>query len=153
MSKLELRIPPLALAAAFAGASAALSAWWPLVRFPFPGHRVLGVALVVAGAVVAALGVVEFRRVRTTVNPMAQERATAVVSSGIYRWSRNPMYLGFALALAGLAAWGASLAGVVLVPLFCAYMNRFQIAPEERALLQNFGPAFAAYMDRVRRWI
>jgi hypothetical protein len=73
------------------------------------------VLLVLAGLGVALAGVLAFRRARTTVNPMAPQRATAVVRTGLYRLSRNPMYLGLALALLGLAAWGSSLTGYALV--------------------------------------
>ena len=84
---------------------------------------------------------------------MAPQRSTAVVRTGLYRLSRNPMYLGMALALLGLAAWSSSLTGYALVAAFCGYLTRFQIVPEERALLQRFGPEFADYMSQVRRWI
>ena len=63
------------------------------------------------------------------------------------------MYLGMALVLLGFAAWTSTLAGYSLVLLFCWYLTRFQIIPEERALLAAFGPEFAQYMSKVRRWI
>lgn len=150
---LELKLPPLALCAALAAVIASLARWAPGANLPFPGHRLVSVAAVLAGLAIAAAGVVEFRRARTTVNPLSPDRASAVVTSGIYRFTRNPMYLGMALALAGVAAWAVSLPGLLLVPVFCAYMGRFQIAPEERALLAGFGEAYASYMRRVRRWI
>ena len=153
MHRLELRIPPLMLVALFAAAIGAASVWMPLVRVPVPGHRALAVVLVLAGLGAALAGVLAFRRARTTVNPMAPQRATAVVRTGLYRLSRNPMYLGLALALLGLAAWGSALTGYALVAAFCGYLTRFQIKPEERALLQRFGPEFADYMSQVRRWI
>jgi hypothetical protein len=76
MHRLELRIPPLVLVALFAAAIVAASVWMPLVRVPVPGHRALAVLLVLAGLGVALAGVVAFRRARTTVNPMAPQRAT-----------------------------------------------------------------------------
>ena len=76
-----------------------------------------------------------------------------VVSSGVYRVSRNPMYLGFLLALAGWAVYLSNAGAALLLPAFVAYMTRFQIKPEERALLVKFGPEFAQYMSRVRRWL
>lgn len=86
-------------------------------------------------------------------SPLSPERTASVVSSGIYRWSRNPMYLGMALALFAVAAWCSSLVGFAAVPLFCAYLTRFQIVPEERMLLKLFGAEYAAYLAQVRRWI
>ena len=71
----------------------------------------------------------------------------------VYRYSRNPMYLGMGLALLGLALWWASVPGLALVLAFCLYINRYQIHPEERALAVMFGEEFTSYMSRVRRWI
>jgi protein-S-isoprenylcysteine O-methyltransferase Ste14 len=153
VSSLELKVPPVALWAAFAAAIVAVSRGLPAASLPFPGQRALAIGLFVLGVAVAVAGVVEFRRARTTVNPMAPERARAVVRSGVYRVTRNPMYLGMAAALAGVAAWGASLPGIVLVAGFCAYMTRYQIEPEERALLAVFGAEFADYRASVRRWL
>lgn len=151
--QLELRIPPLALVAAFAVAIALTSVYAPLLRISMPGHIYIAAALVFLGVVIAAVGVFQFRRARTTVNPMRPHKASTVVSSGLYHWSRNPMYLGMALALLGLAAWACALAGYLLVSGFCWYLTRFQIIPEEKALLASFGPEFALYMKKVRRWI
>jgi protein-S-isoprenylcysteine O-methyltransferase Ste14 len=63
------------------------------------------------------------------------------------------MYLGFLLALAGWAVYLSNVAAALLLPAFVAYMNQYQVKPEERALLAKFGPEFAHYMSRVRRWI
>lgn len=153
MPRLELRIPPLALAAAFAGAIALASAYAPLLRLPIPGHRLAAASLAVAGLAIAVAGVVQFRRARTTVNPTSPERTSVVVTTGLYRWSRNPMYLGMALILLGAAAWTSTLAGYLLVAGFCAYLTRFQIVPEERSLVASFGPEYGRYMKSVRRWV
>lgn len=153
MPRLELRIPPLALAAAFAGAIALASAYAPLLRLPIPGHRFAAASLAVAGLAIAVAGVAQFRRARTTVNPTSPERTSVVVTTGLYRWSRNPMYVGMALILLGAAAWTSTLAGYLLVAGFCAYLTRFQIVPEERSLVASFGPEYGRYMKRVRRWV
>lgn len=150
---LELKVPPPVLWAACAVAGAALAHFVPSANVPFAGHRVLAIAALLGGIVIAAAGVAQFRHARTTVNPMSPERASSMVTSGIYRFTRNPMYLGMALVLAGLAAWWASLLDAALVAVFCLYMTRFQIRPEERALQARFGEEFAAYTARVRRWI
>ena len=98
-------------------------------------------------------GVVAFRANKTTVNPLDPGAASTVVSNGIYRYSRNPMYLGFLLALAAWAVYLSSVVAALFLPAFVAYMNRFQIQPEERMLLAKFGPAFSQYMQAVRRWV
>lgn len=153
MRALELRIPPVALWVALAALVVALARLVPSANMPFPGHRMLASACIVMGVLVALAGVLEFRRARTTVNPMTPQGSSSIVTSGVYRYTRNPMYLGMAAALAGVALWSASLAGLLLVPVFCAFISRFQIQPEERVLLAGFGDGFAAYMARVRRWI
>jgi protein-S-isoprenylcysteine O-methyltransferase Ste14 len=151
--QLELKIPPLALGAAFACAIVALGHWMPAANLPFAGHRTASIALALIGAAVATAGVLQFRRAKTSVNPLDPDRAGTVVASGVYGLSRNPMYLGMALVLLGVAAWHATLIGLVLVPLFCLYITAFQIKPEERVLLARFGQAFASYQIKVRRWI
>jgi protein-S-isoprenylcysteine O-methyltransferase Ste14 len=131
-----------------------LAAWLlPSLGWPFPGHQVLAVAAVIAGAVTSAAGVVQFRRARTTVNPMTPDAASSLVVAGIYRWTRNPMYVGFLLALLGWALWLANPASTLVLPLFVLYMNRFQIVPEERALAARFGASFEQYRRSVRRWL
>jgi protein-S-isoprenylcysteine O-methyltransferase Ste14 len=153
MSFLELKVPPLVVWAVAAVASAAAARFFPGANLPFPGHRSVAIAVLLAGVAVAVAGVVSFRQAKTTVNPLSPEKATSVVTTGIYRLTRNPMYLGMASALVGVAAWDASLVGLLLVGVFCAYITRFQVQPEERALLASFGEEFATYMSRVRRWL
>jgi len=152
MHALELRIPPLALLLVFATGMVVVAYAVP-AAVAIPWRVALAVALAVAGASVALAGVVAFRKHRTTVNPFTPEQSSSLVSTGIYRFSRNPMYLGFLLALAGLGALLANWASALLIPAFVAYMNRFQIQPEERALRQRFGQEFATYAATVRRWL
>jgi len=153
MQWLELKIPPpivwLVMAAAMLGVAHAV----PALTFTFAGRLAIAWALVVLGAALALAGVIAFRKQRTTVNPLTPGASSSLVCGGVYRYSRNPMYLGFLLALAGWAAYLANAGSLVLLPAFVAYMTRYQIEPEERALLARFGPGFAAYMSRVRRWL
>lgn len=152
MSALELRIPPVALVLLAGAAMWLLAAGAPSYVLHIPCKQAIALALVIVGALVAVLGVAAFRRAKTTVNPTKPQAVSFLVSTGIYRFSRNPMYLGFLLALTGWAVFLANIFAFVLVPAYVAYMNHFQIAPEERALLAAFGTDFAAYKARVRRW-
>ncbi|OGB61139.1 MAG: protein-S-isoprenylcysteine methyltransferase [Burkholderiales bacterium RIFCSPLOWO2_12_FULL_64_99] len=152
MHSLELRVPPLALVVIFA-CLMALSTYFVPVGLPIPTPELIACVLAVAGAGIAFAGVLAFRRHKTTVNPFTPERSSSLVASGIYRYTRNPMYLGFLLALVGWAVFLSNLVALALLPAFIAYMNRFQIQPEERALRAHFGTEFQAYMHRVRRWI
>ncbi len=153
MRYLELKIPPLALCAIFAIAILGLDNFVPSASVPFIAHRIAAIALMLLGLGLAIVGVVEFRRAKTTVNPLTPQRATSIVDSGIYRVTRNPMYLGMALMLLAVAVWSSTVLGYALVPLFCLYITEFQIKPEERALLAIFGQEFSTYMTKVRRWI
>lgn len=106
-----------------------------------------------SGAAFCLAGVAAFRQARTTVNPTTPATSSALVVSGIYRWTRNPMYLGFALLLLAFAVWLSKLSALLLVPVFMGYLQRFQIRPEEQALRARFGASFDAYCQRVRRWL
>jgi protein-S-isoprenylcysteine O-methyltransferase Ste14 len=97
--------------------------------------------------------VAAFRRARTTVNPLTPDATTALVESGIYRLTRNPMYLGFLLLLLAEIVWLANPVALLAAPAFVLYLNRFQIGPEERALRNRFGAKFQSYSHRVRRWL
>jgi protein-S-isoprenylcysteine O-methyltransferase Ste14 len=153
MTRLELRVPPPAVFLLCATAMWLLSAWMPALTVEFPWRGAVACALLAAGSTVAFAGVAAFRRYRTTVNPMHPESTTALITAGIYGFTRNPMYVGLLLALMGWAAWLASMVALVMLPVFVAYLGRFQIEPEERALATRFGEEFTAYCRRVRRWV
>jgi protein-S-isoprenylcysteine O-methyltransferase Ste14 len=153
MTSLDLKIPPLLVVVLTAVAMLVLSRVMPWLAYDWPWRVASGLALTVVGGAVALAGIVEFRRRRTTVNPMTPGAASTIVASGVYRRSRNPMYLGFLCALAGLAVYLSNAAAFGMIGIFVAYMNRYQIEPEERALLAKFGPEYAAYMSNVRRWL
>lgn len=119
------------------------AAWMPLIAVP----------LAVAGLALNLLPKLQFARAATTVNPLAPQRATQLVSDGLYRYSRNPMYLGQATVL---LAWTLGLQHALaplLVLLFIAWITRLQIIPEERALAARFPAPFAQLCARTRRWL
>jgi protein-S-isoprenylcysteine O-methyltransferase Ste14 len=153
MHWLELKIPPLIVWLIFAGAMLGVTHAVPRLSFTLAQSPAIALALVAFGAAVAFAGVVAFRDKRTTVNPLTPGASSSVVSSGIYRISRNPMYLGFLLALAGWAVYLSNAGAALLLPVFVAYLTQYQIKPEERSLLAKFGSEFAQYMSRVRRWL
>lgn len=153
MSTLELRIPPVIVTAIAAGLMWAIAALTPALRFDVTGRVASAIAFFVAGVAVGIAGVGSFHRAATTVNPIQPESASSLVTSGVYRITRNPMYLGLVLVLLGWAAWLAHPLALVIAPLFMAYMSRFQIQPEERALRAKFGDAFEIYTRSTRRWL
>jgi len=153
MHALQLKVPPPAVALTFALLMWLVSWTVPQLGFDFPGRVLLAGALALAGVIVAVSGVASFRRAKTTINPMKPESSTTLVVSGVYKFTRNPMYLGLFLVLAGWALFLSNLLAFLLLPAFILYMNRFQIEPEERALRSKFPEKFGVYERRVRRWL
>lgn len=152
---LEHRIPPPLIDAVCAGVMWVLVRAFPQAQWSDGSVWVTGAALTLAalGGGVALAGVLAFRRARTTVNPLAPQRASALVTGGIYRVTRNPMYLGMLIVLAGWAVWLGNAAAWLGLPLSVALLTVLQIRPEERILAERFGEDFKRYAARVRRWI
>lgn len=128
---------------------------WPssLIALPSSLRLTMVAALAVLGLLLNLLPKLAFGRAGTTVNPLRPASSRALVTSGLHGVSRNPMYLGHALLLVAWACWLRHPAALVGVPLYMAYVTRYQILPEERALSAMFGAAYEAYRARVRRWL
>ena len=152
-SSLELKVPPVALVI-----FAAVLIWLgavslPQLSFLFPFRVALGGMFGLLGFIICSLGLLEFSRAKTTVNPTRPGTSSSLVKAGIYRHTRNPMYLGFLLMLAAWATVMGNVVSFLVLPAFVLYLKRFQIEPEERALASIFGDEFRAYCSGVRRWI
>lgn len=150
---LELRVPPLAVLLIAGVPMGLIALWTPALAWSLAVRIVCGAAIAAIGILIAISGVIAFRRARTTVNPMRPDGASSLVASGIYRYTRNPMYLGMLLVLIGWAVYLARPWALAVLPVFVTYMNRFQIGPEERVLAGIFGAEFEVYRRRVRRWL
>jgi protein-S-isoprenylcysteine O-methyltransferase Ste14 len=109
--------------------------------------------MAVAGAIISGLGVVLFRLANTTVNPMKPESSSSLIQSGIYRLTRNPMYLGMVIALVGLAVLLGTLGAFVPIPFFAWQIRRKFVLPEEAFLEGIFRGRYLEYKARVRRWL
>jgi protein-S-isoprenylcysteine O-methyltransferase Ste14 len=153
MQALELKIPPPVVALLAAGAMWGIARLAPIVEIPDPWRVAAAIVCGLAGFAVSIAGIVSFRLAKTTVNPMKPEETSALVRSGIYRRTRNPMYLGSVLILTAWAVFLSSAWALLGAGVFVLYMNRFQISPEERILAQLFGASYADYRSRVRRWL
>ena len=130
-----------------------IARWMAFARLGFPGHLLVSCIVLVAGLFTLTSGVFGFRLARTTVDPTHPEAASSLVTTGVYKRSRNPMYLGFALILIAWCLYLANAASLVVVGAFVTYITRFQIVPEERILEAKFGPAFLNYRAKTRRWL
>lgn len=149
---LQLKIPPLAVLLLFA-----LVAYGLAYSLPYPWLEqsiavVLAILLLCTGMLVALAGVLAFNQAKTTVNPTQPEQAKQLVITGVYKLTRNPMYLGFLLVLMAVCCYLNSLFALLACPLFVSYINIFQIIPEEGVLRQKFAD-FEDYCHQVRRWL
>ncbi|MFV0679119.1 methyltransferase family protein [Ottowia sp.] len=152
----EHKIPPPVIDAGCAALMWCLAQTWPTgqlwARAAWPWGWISAIGLAAMGSAVALAGVRAFGRARTTVNPLAPQKASALVTTGIYQFTRNPMYLGMLLVLCGWAVWLGHAAALAVLPLSVMLLNQLQIKPEERILRQRFGQDYARYIARVKRW-
>ncbi len=113
--------------------------------------KLVGIVPLAAGLILNLVADRDFKKHRTTVKPF--EESTALITAGVYRLSRNPMYLGFELILIGVALFLGSLTPFAVVILFPLLMEALFIRAEEQMLAQQFGRSWLAYKEEVRRWI
>jgi len=153
MKYLELKIPPLALTLTIGLLMWLFSSQHIADKFNNTWSLAIAFVVLFTGAVFAIWGVIEFRKAKTTVDPRVPEQTKSLVVSGVYRLSRNPMYIGFLFMLTAWSIFLSELQGYLFLPMFIFYMNCFQIAPEERFMKQKFGEEYSQYISQVRRWI
>lgn len=153
MQSLELKVPPLVVALILGFMMWLTARLLPAATFSFDVMTPLAIVVAALAIALGASGVLAFRKHDTTVHPMRPDTASTVVRNGVFRYTRNPMYLGIALLLAAWGIYLANVAALALLVVFVAYMTRFQIIPEERALLEKFGKDYADYAIRTRRWL
>ncbi|MCP2670109.1 isoprenylcysteine carboxylmethyltransferase family protein [Maricaulaceae bacterium EIL42A08] len=150
---MKLIIPP-----PVQGLITGIAMWGVSQAFPgfglsFPIQKLLAGALIAVGVGIEITAVTAFFRARTTITPLKPSKTSALVVKGLYRISRNPMYLGLALLLTGWMVWLGNPLNLVLLGGFIGYITAFQIKPEEAALREKFGTAYDEYCAVVRRWI
>lgn len=153
MNNLELKIPPVVVSLTFA-----LFMWLTNLQVSqtsiyLPYSVLFAIVFFAIGAVFALTGVISFRKAKTTVDPTKPSASSTVVQLGVYRISRNPMYVGFLFMLIGWAILLSNALVSIFLPLYILYMNRFQIIPEERILASKFGNEYMTYKQSVRRWL
>jgi len=152
-SVLESKVPPPIVMLAVGGIMWAIEAVTRFATLRTGIPSALALAVAVLGVLVEAAGAYEFARAHTTVDPTHPASASTLVTEGVYRFTRNPMYLGDMVLL---VAWGLYLSNPFALAaawLFVAYIDRFQIRAEERALRSLFGGVYEDFCARVRRWV
>jgi protein-S-isoprenylcysteine O-methyltransferase Ste14 len=150
---MQLHIPPPILMLLAAGLMWVLDHWMPLGQWISAPWNGLGGLVAAVGIGIAVAAFLRFRQIGTTVNPVDPSKATRLVADGVFRVSRNPMYLGLVLLLLGWAIWLGSASPWLVPPLFVIVLTIVQIIPEERALSRNFGDQYVLYRRSVARWI
>ena len=153
MRSLDLEVPPPLVALLIGLCMWLASSLVEPNAVPFGLRLGVAVALAVVGVAVGLAGIVSFLRARTTINPTTPSATSALVTSGVFRLTRNPMYLSLLLYLLAWAAYLSNWLALLLVPVFVLFISAFQIKPEERALSSLFGAEYESYKARVRRWL
>ena len=151
--KLDNKVPPPAVALLIAATMWHLSSYEPALSLSAEMSEILVLFLVIVGVSFDVCGLLAFRQLKTTINPMSPNKTSALVTGGIYRLSRNPMYVGLFLFLMAWAIQLSMLWPFIGPILFVIYITRFQITPEERVMESKFGDEYSIYKNKVRRWL
>ena len=114
---------------------------------------IFGSIIITFGIIIILSAIILFKKYKTTITPLKPSNATKLIVSGVYKFSRNPMYLGLLLVLSGISIILNPIGGLFLIPLYILYINLFQIIPEENAMVYLFKDEFLDYKKNVRRWI
>ena len=114
---------------------------------------IFGSFIIIIGSIIIFSAIILFKKYQTTITPLNPSNATKLITDGIYKFSRNPMYLGLLLVLFGISIILNPTGGLFFIPLFILYLNLFQIMPEENAMVDLFKDEFLEYKKNVRRWI
>lgn len=153
MKRLELLIPPPLVMLLVGLIMWLLSEMFPALTLAWLHSIAAATTMGLAGLAISLTAAVTFKRASTTLDPKHPARTSTLISSGAYRYSRNPMYLGVLLVLVGWAIYLGNLLSILCTFVFIAYITRFQIVPEELLLREKFGAGFLSYKSRVRRWL
>ena len=150
---LKLKIPPPII-----GVCCALCMWFIArnfteFKFEFDYKGILVLFIALSGLMVDIAALIKFKSAETTINPLTPDKSSSLVISGIYQYSRNPMYLGLLLLLSAWALYHGNFLGFVVLPVFVYYITVFQIMPEELVMQQRFTDQYSAYKAKVRRWL
>jgi protein-S-isoprenylcysteine O-methyltransferase Ste14 len=153
MFKLGLKVPPVAQGIIALILIWLLSRYWPVYRMNTIFQGAVALSIISIGLCVGALAVGVFLKLRTTVDPRYPNKTIRLVTTGIYKYSRNPMYLAILMVLIGVSVYLGALSSILILLIFVIYINQFQIVPEERSLEQKFGDSYRQYAKGVRRWV
>ena len=119
----------------------------------FQSINIISVLILLTGIGTLLTAASSFKKYQTTINPLQPDKATHLVVSGIFGISRNPMYLGMALILLAISVKFNLVGGIIITFTFISFITKFQIIPEEKAMMKLFADEFSHYKKQTRRWI
>ena len=122
-------------------------------NYTFAYQSMLSIGVFISGLMILVSAVSLFKKKETTVNPMSPEKASSLVVDGVFKYTRNPMYLGMSVVLLSISIQFNLIGGLLIVCLFVAYITAFQIIPEEEAMEENFGQDYLLFKKNTRRWV
>lgn len=150
---MEQKILPVFQVFIICGLIFLLSVFFPTFTLDIPYKLEIFFALFMVAFGIAFSAVLTFKKHNTTVNPSKPETTSTIVSSGVFSFSRNPMYLGMLIFLSAVSIYSEHIFSPFLLALFVWFMTQYQIKPEEKILLSLFEDEYAGYLTKVRRWI
>ena len=150
---MKLIVPPPFIALACLVLMWVTAKYFPNLSFDFPLRVLLALVVCIAGGIINIVAVSHFVRNKTTISPVTPQKTEALVITGMYTFTRNPMYLGMVLLIIAIGLWLGNAMMIPAVVLFVWYITQFQIKPEEEALREKFGAPYEEYCKKVRRWI
>lgn len=149
---MELKLPPALVFLFFGLVMYLVATFLPFGFFDFFGRYLLFKILAVMALLIGVMALFQFYKAKTTVDPTRPRKASNLVIGGVYKISRNPMYLAMLIILLAVGIILGNAFNTLTAAVFVGYMNRFQIIPEERILLEKFGRAYKEYCTLTRRW-
>lgn len=149
---MKLKIPPVLVVMIFGSLMYLFAKFSPVGYFDFSGRSYLMYGLLTIAVCIGVIAVIQFFKTKTTIDPSKPSKAVKLVTSGMYQYSRNPMYLGLFLLLLAWGLWLGNAFNILIAVGFVGYMNKFQILPEEEALSKIFDKHYRRYCTLTRRW-
>ena len=123
------------------------------IEYSQPDFKAIGIIFLILGFIIIFLAVLKFIKIKTTVDPTRPHKTSNLVISGIYKITRNPMYLGMLFLIMAYTIYTNNVVGSITIPIFIFYINKFQIEPEEIEMRKKFGESFENYCKKVNRWL
>ena len=124
----------------------------------FPNHHeiildVFSALLLICGIIIIRSAFLLFKNHQTTINPLNLTKTSSIVNTGVFKYTRNPMYLGMIFILLSVALKFNIYGGLIVILIFFSFITKFQILPEEKAMEKLFGQEFKNYKKTTRRWL